>query len=59
MVNYLYDLTTIEANHEDFARSGTVVRSSAVETLVAGPSNDPKGEHAPDRLARLYRTQND
>jgi malonyl-CoA decarboxylase len=59
MVNYLYDLTTIEANHEDFARSGTVVRSSAVETLVAGPSNDPKGEHAPDRLARPYRTQND
>ncbi len=59
MVNYLYDLTTIEANHEEFARNGTVVRSPAVDALLAAPPSDPKAEHAPGRLARLYRTQNE
>ena len=28
MVNYLYDLDDIEANHEAFAKKGTVVAST-------------------------------
>jgi len=35
MVNYLYDPDTIEANHEAFVHSGTVVRSPAVEAVLA------------------------
>ncbi|HEV2673929.1 MAG TPA: malonyl-CoA decarboxylase [Aliidongia sp.] len=35
MVNYLYDLDRIEANHEAFVRHGTVAHSDAVEALVA------------------------
>ena len=35
MVNYLYDPDTIEANHEAFVRSGAVVRSPAVEAVLA------------------------
>jgi hypothetical protein len=34
MVNYLYDLATIEANHEIFLRDGTVIRSEVVEALL-------------------------
>jgi malonyl-CoA decarboxylase len=52
MVNYLYDLPSIEANHEAFVRDGTVVRSAEVEALlVAGPGSG-LGLH---RLARLPR----
>jgi len=35
MVNYLYDPDAIEANHEAFARNGTVMRSSAIDALLA------------------------
>jgi len=35
MVNYLYDLDRIEANHEAFVRHGTVAHSDAVAALVA------------------------
>ncbi|MBV9654060.1 MAG: malonyl-CoA decarboxylase [Acetobacteraceae bacterium] len=35
MVNYLYDPDSIEANHEVFVRDGYVVRSPAVDMLVA------------------------
>ncbi|GGE99382.1 decarboxylase [Aliidongia dinghuensis] len=35
MVNYLYDLERIEANHEAFVRHGTVAHSDAVAALVA------------------------
>ncbi|MCX7383411.1 MAG: malonyl-CoA decarboxylase [Alphaproteobacteria bacterium] len=35
MVNYLYDRDTIEANHEAYARVGSVARSRAVEALLA------------------------
>ena len=35
MVNYLYDPDAIEANHEAFVRSGAVVRSPAVEAMLA------------------------
>ncbi len=39
MVNYLYDPDHIEANHEVFAHSGTVVRSDAVDSLLReGPA---------------------
>jgi malonyl-CoA decarboxylase len=34
MVNYLYDLETIESNHEAFVNEGTVVRSAAVDALL-------------------------
>ena len=37
MVNYLYDPSAIEANHEAFARDGVVVRSSAVNALLLIP----------------------
>ncbi|MCR0980453.1 malonyl-CoA decarboxylase [Roseomonas populi] len=35
MVNYLYERDEIERNHEAFARGGTVVRSGAVDALLA------------------------
>ena len=38
MVNYLYDLDSIEANHEAFVRNGTVARSAQVEALLAPTS---------------------
>jgi malonyl-CoA decarboxylase len=42
MVNYLYDLDAIEANHEAFAHDGTVVRSPDVDALMAAiPSAQP------------------
>ncbi|WP_246791348.1 malonyl-CoA decarboxylase [Bradyrhizobium commune] len=34
MVNYLYDRDSIEANHEVYARDGTIVRSPDVEALL-------------------------
>ncbi len=35
MVNYLYDPETIEANHEAYARAGSVARSREVDALLA------------------------
>jgi malonyl-CoA decarboxylase len=35
MVNYLYDIETIESNHEAFVNDGTVMRSADVDTLLA------------------------
>lgn len=35
MVNYLYDVGTIERNHEAFVNDGTVMRSAAVDALLA------------------------
>ena len=37
MVNYLYDLTEIEKNHEAFAEARMVVASSAVQRLLRPP----------------------
>jgi malonyl-CoA decarboxylase len=42
MVNYLYDLPTIEANHEAFVREGLVARSAGVEALKTLPGSDAK-----------------
>ncbi|PWC88464.1 MCD, Malonyl-CoA decarboxylase MCD [Azospirillum sp. TSH100] len=36
MVNYLYDLRTIERNHESYAEHGKVAASAAVEKLLTG-----------------------
>ena len=38
MVNYLYDLRSIEANHEAFVRNGTVARSAEVDALLSPPA---------------------
>src|SRR6202158_3313820 len=35
MVNYLYDLETIESHHEAFANDGIVMRSAEVDALLA------------------------
>ncbi len=52
MVNYLYDLPTIEANHEAFARDGTIARSAGVDALMTP-------QPAPRSLGRLSRTRGD
>lgn len=36
MVNYLYDLSSIEANHEAYANQGKVIASKPVQKLLAG-----------------------
>jgi malonyl-CoA decarboxylase len=59
MVNYLYDLTSIEANHEVFARNGTVVRSPAVDALMAVPPAEPQAERTARRFGRLYGARNE
>jgi len=35
MVNYLYDVATIESNHEAFVNDGTVMRAAEVDALMA------------------------
>ncbi len=35
MVNYLYDVETIESNHEAFVNDGTVMRSTEVDALLS------------------------
>ena len=35
MVNYLYDIETIESNHEAFVNDGTVMRSADVDALLS------------------------
>jgi malonyl-CoA decarboxylase len=44
MVNYLYDLRFIEANHEAFANHGTIVASEAVRRLL------PASQPSPDKV---------
>jgi malonyl-CoA decarboxylase len=39
MVNYLYDLATIEKNHEIYAERGDVVHSSAVRRILASDTS--------------------
>lgn len=46
MVNYLYDREEIERNHEAFARGGTVVRSGAVDALLAPPKKARSAQKA-------------
>jgi malonyl-CoA decarboxylase len=47
MVNYLYDLDAIEANHETFVRDGAVVCSAPVRALLAPPPVDAKRRRLP------------
>jgi malonyl-CoA decarboxylase len=37
MVNYLYDISSIEANHEAFVRDDAIARSEDVDALLQGP----------------------
>ncbi|HEY0912847.1 MAG TPA: malonyl-CoA decarboxylase, partial [Bradyrhizobium sp.] len=46
MVNYLYDLATIESNHEAFVHDGEVVRSAEVDALLL---NDRDAAHQRER----------
>lgn len=48
MVNYLYDLSEIEANHFALTELGTVAHSKAVQALVEGPpeKGGKKGKRA-------------
>ncbi len=45
MVNYLYDIATIEANHEAYAREQLIARSEEVEALLQEPA--PKRRRFP------------
>ncbi len=45
MVNYLYDLSDIERNHEAFAEQGIIASSSAVQKLLPG-----KGKATPKEI---------
>jgi malonyl-CoA decarboxylase len=52
MVNYLYDIETIESNHEAFVNDGTVMRSADVDALLAAehisaPSSESCGNTTP------------
>ena len=51
MVNYLYDPATIEANHEAFVKKGSVIRSAAIEALLA-PANVESGSPKRSLIAR-------
>jgi malonyl-CoA decarboxylase len=39
MVNYLYDVSQIERNHEAFAREGRVIAARAVERVLRPPAS--------------------
>jgi malonyl-CoA decarboxylase len=55
MVNYRYELSQIEANHEAFVRSGAVARSAAIDQLVAAPSVAARARQLPQLLAARLR----
>jgi malonyl-CoA decarboxylase len=59
MVNYVYDLPTIEANHEMFVRDGTIVRSPSVDALIAPPSAPKASRRGLRRLGRLSLSHGD
>jgi malonyl-CoA decarboxylase len=46
MVNYLYDIAAIEANHEAFVRDFTIIRSEEVAALMAEPVLRPRRRFA-------------
>ncbi|MCI4679423.1 malonyl-CoA decarboxylase [Rhodoblastus acidophilus] len=47
MVNYLYDLEEIEANHEAFLNKGEVVAASAVKKLLRGDTRSMFSRQSP------------
>jgi malonyl-CoA decarboxylase len=56
MVNYLYDIETIESNHEAFVNDRTVMRSADVDALLAAEnilapnSGEPESQVANEGL---------
>ena len=46
MVNYLYDVATIERNHEAFVNDGTVMRAAEVDALLL-PNSEFRGVTTP------------
>jgi malonyl-CoA decarboxylase len=46
MVNYLYDLATIEENHEKFAIRGLVTASASVQEAARVPASAPRRKQA-------------
>lgn len=52
MVNYLYDLATIEDNHEAFVNHGLVVRSTEVDALSAAERDMTASVSRPQRRKR-------
>ena len=53
MVNYLYDLDEIEANHEAFVNNGEIVAAPAVRKLLRGETRSL----FPSRRARTIRNE--
>jgi malonyl-CoA decarboxylase len=51
MVNYLYDLSSIEANHEAFVRDKIIARSEMVDAMLK--DEEPQRTKRPGALARL------
>lgn len=49
MVNYLYDLTAIEKNHEAYANGGEVICTAAVRRLARKRPASPKAPRQTDR----------
>jgi malonyl-CoA decarboxylase len=64
MVNYLYDIETIESNHEAFVNDGTVMRSADVDALLAAGhisapnSGQPESEEATGGLQSNFTNSN-
>jgi malonyl-CoA decarboxylase len=52
MVNYLYDIPSIEANHEAFVRDGSIARSGEVDAMLREESGAPRPKFAA-ALAKL------
>jgi malonyl-CoA decarboxylase len=61
MVNYEYELKTIEKNHEAYANEGVVAASRAVRALLRAPEkpSKPKIEPKPKLLALPHRSGED
>jgi malonyl-CoA decarboxylase len=55
MVNYLYDLATIEANHEVFVRDNVIVRSAEVDAMLAPPQTTQNQQQRPRLAAALAK----
>lgn len=49
MVNYLYDIATIEANHEKFVREGKIAVSAEVTRILRGRNSKSSLARVPER----------
>ena len=57
MVNYLYDLETIESNHEAFVNDGTVMRSADVDAFLAAEHISAPNSGQPETKRQQKRLQ--